>query len=361
MSLDSKSSSIKNLQRRSVGAVVGSISLAATLIAIVIFLPSLVSKLIHSVFAANPRAAEMTTFFVAEILKLAALLFLITWAATLTRALLPTEKIRATLSRRKELSGQLVAAGVGVATPFCSCSAVPVFTGFVSAGVPLALTMTFLVSSPMVNEVAIFLLASTFGVATAAVYALAGILIALVVGRFLGRTSLANIEASALPKPRLLSLVLTDISKPELVIDTSLVTRIRDSRQEATRLLRTTMPYVAIATVVGAIIHTWVPASSIEMIGGFGAITGVLLATLAGVPLYSSAATVLPLIDVLAGKGIPTGTLLAFMMSVTALSLPEAILLRRVMKPRLLAMYFGSVAMGIVVVGILMNSFLPNW
>jgi uncharacterized membrane protein YraQ (UPF0718 family) len=242
------------------------------------------------------------------------------------------------------IRGHGIAAGIGVATPFCSCSAVPVFTGFVRGGVPVSQAISFLVASPLVNEIAIIMLASTVGWSIAGAYAGMGFAL-----RKFAKPSLTEVTQVK---------SLNVIDSQGNVIKPSLQKRANAALLEARDTVKTTCVFLLIGVGIGALIHGWVPTSAIETIASWGPVVGVLAATVIGVPLYSGIATVVPIISALSEKGMPMGTLLAFAMSVTALSLPEALLLRKVMKPKLLGAYFGTVSLGIIFVGIIFNTVL---
>jgi uncharacterized membrane protein YraQ (UPF0718 family) len=234
-----------------------------------------------------------------------------------------------------------------VITPFCSCSAVPVFIGFVAAGVPLGVTLSFLIASPMVNEVAIVLLFGLFGWKITALYIISGLTIAIVAGILLGRMRLERWVEPFVFETRLRGKPI-DPSQGLSWDD-----RLEMAREEVVSILRKVWPYLLVGIGVGAVIHGWAPeAWFAEHATG---LLGVPIAVGVGIPLYSNAAGVIPLVEVLYGKGVPMGTLLAFMMSVVALSLPEMILLRRVLKPQLILTYVGVVASGILATGVMFN------
>jgi uncharacterized membrane protein YraQ (UPF0718 family) len=247
------------------------------------------------------------------------------------------------------IRGHGIAAGIGVATPFCSCSAVPVFTGFIRGGVPVSQAISFLVASPLVNEIAIIMLASTVGWAIAGAYAAMGFAIA--VGAGIALRKFAKPSLTEVTQVKSINI----IDSQGNVVKPSLQKRAHAALLEARDTVKTTFVFILIGVGVGALIHGWVPNSAIETIASWGPVVGVLAATALGVPLYSGIATVIPVISALAEKGMPMGTLLAFAMSVTALSFPEALLLRKVMKPKLLAAFFGTVSLGIIFVGITFN------
>jgi hypothetical protein len=295
------------------------------------------------------RVAASLAFFISHTIGLIGILGGITSLAVFIRSFINEEKVRDHMSKVNTFKGHGIAAGIGVATPFCSCSAVPVFTGFVRAGVPVSQAISFLVASPLVNEVAIAMLATWVGWQIAGVYAAAGFAIAVVAGVVLKRV--ATPELTEITPAKSLLTMVQESGRSEI----KLVDRLNMAAIEARDIVRTTFVYILIGVGAGSLIHGWVPESTIASIAALGPVVGVVVATALGVPLYSGIATVIPVVSALAEKGMPMGTLLAFSMSVTALSLPEAMLLRKVMKPKLLAIYFATVATGIILVGIAFN------
>jgi uncharacterized membrane protein YraQ (UPF0718 family) len=297
----------------------------------------------------NAKVADSLAFFISHSIGLISLLAAITTAAVFLRSYIDADKVRKHMEKVGSIRGHGIAAGIGVATPFCSCSAVPVFTGFIRGGVPVSQAISFLVASPLVNEIAIIMLASTVGWSIAGAYA--GMGFAIAVG--------AGIALRKFAKPSLTEVTqvksLNVIDSQGNVIKPSLQKRANAALLEARDTVKTTFVFLLIGVGIGALIHGWVPTSAIETIASWGPVVGVLAATVIGVPLYSGIATVVPIISALSEKGMPMGTLLAFAMSVTALSLPEALLLRKVMKPKLLAAFFGTVSLGIIFVGITFN------
>jgi uncharacterized membrane protein YraQ (UPF0718 family) len=297
----------------------------------------------------SEATADSLAFFISHSIGLISLLAAITTAAVFLRSYIDADKVRKHMEKVGSIRGHGIAAGIGVATPFCSCSAVPVFTGFIRGGVPVSQAISFLVASPLVNEIAIIMLASTVGWSIAGAYA--GMGFAIAVG--------AGIALRKFAKPSLTEVTqvksLNVIDSQGNVIKPSLQKRANAALLEARDTVKTTFIFLLIGVGIGALIHGWVPTSAIETIASWGPVVGVLAATVIGVPLYSGIATVVPIISALSEKGMPMGTLLAFAMSVTALSLPEALLLRKVMKPKLLAAFFGTVALGIIFVGITFN------
>ncbi len=296
------------------------------------------------------RLGEAIHFFCYDVTKIAQLLTGVIFAVTVLRSFMSVERTRALLGGRREGAGNVAAASLGVITPVCSCSAVPVFIGFVAAGVPLGVTLSFLIASPLVNEVAIVLLFGLFGWQVAALYIAAGLSIAIVAGFVLGRLHLEGwvepfvFETTLRGKP-------IDPSEGLSWDD-----RIAMGREEVATILHKIWPYLLVGVGLGAAIHGWMPADwfAAHATGVFG----VPIAVAVGVPLYSNAAGVMPLVEALHDKGLPMGTVLAFMMSVVALSLPEMILLRRVLTPKLIATFVGVVASGILAIGFLFNAIL---
>ena len=300
----------------------------------------------------SAKVADSLAFFISHSIGLLSLLAAITTAAVFLRSYIDADEVRKHMEKVGSIRGHGIAAGIGVATPFCSCSAVPVFTGFIRGGVPVSQAISFLVASPLVNEIAVIMLASTVGWAIAGAYAAMGFAIA--VG--------AGISLRKFAKPSLTEVTqvksLNIIDAQGNVVKPSVQKRANAALLEARDTVKTTFVFILIGVGVGALIHGWVPNSAIETIASWGPVIGVIASTAIGVPLYSGIATVIPVISALAEKGMPMGTLLAFAMSVTALSFPEALLLRKVMKPKLLAAFFGVVTLGIIVVGITFNILL---
>ena len=298
------------------------------------------------------RLTETVHFFLYDMIKIVLLLVAIIFAVTVLRSYMSVERTRALLGGRREGVGNVMAAGLGVVTPFCSCSAVPAFIGFVAAGVPIGVTLSFLIASPMVNEVAIGLLLTLFGWQITALYIAAGLTIAVVAGWVLGHLGVERWVEPFVFETRLRG-SLVDPGQGMPFDD-----RLRLGAEEVSSILRKIWPYLLVGIGLGAVIHGWVPEAFFVTHAGADNAFGVLVAVGIGVPLYSNAAGVLPLVEALHDKGLPMGTLLAFMMAVVALSLPELVLLRRVLKPQLLATYVAVVATGIVAVGYLFNALL---
>ena len=298
----------------------------------------------------DSRVGETIRFFVFDTTKILLLLAGIIFVVTILRSFMSIERTRALLGGRREGLANVAAAGLGIITPFCSCSAVPAFIGFVSAGVPIGVTLSFLISSPLVNEVALVLLYGMFGWRVALLYVSAGLFIAIVAGYGLGRM---HVERWVEP-----FVFETKVGAAPPGASIPWRERVQMARDEVVKIVGKVLPYLLIGIGVGAVIHGWVPEDFFARVAGPGNPFAVPFAVLIGIPLYSNAAGVLPLVEALYAKGLGMGTLLAFMMAVVALSLPEMILLRRVLKPKLIAAFIGVVAVGILLVGYLFNAVL---
>lgn len=288
-------------------------------------------------------------FFIYDLIKIMLLVIGITYLLTLLQSAINTEDVKRWLAGKGEGYGHLMAAGLGVVTPFCSCSSIPLFLGFTRAGIPLGVTMTFLVASPLVSEIAFVLLVVYFGWQLAVLYLVAGFVISIATGWIIQRLKLEKWLEPLATK----SLVITEagsrIGRPKFA------QRALIAQDEAVSIAKSVFIYVAIGIAVGALIYGWVPAQLIQDIAGGDNPFAVPLLVVLGIPLYGGGAAVLPLIEVMGAAGVPIGTLLALMMSVIALSLPEFIMLRKAMKPQLIATFLVIVALSIIAIGYLFN------
>jgi hypothetical protein len=268
---------------------------------------------------------------------------------SLVQTFIDVQKVRAIVEKRGEGVGNLLAAFFGAVTPFCSCSSVPLFIGFVQAGIPLGITLTFLITSPLISEVAFVLLIGMFGWKIALLYLISGTTIGMISGFILGRMKLERyVEGFVYDiKPR---------SDVQIALEEKLTweERINRSAESTREIVSKVWLYVIVGIAIGAGIHGYVPQNFMASIMG-KTWWSVPLAVLIGVPMYSNAAGIIPIVQALLGKGAALGTVLAFMMAVIGLSLPEAVILRKVLKPRLLAVFFAVVAVGIMLVGYLFN------
>jgi uncharacterized protein len=288
-------------------------------------------------------------FFIFEVPKVLMLLTLIVFVVGVVRSFFTPERTRRILSGRSEAVGNVLAALLGVVTPFCSCSAVPLFIGFVTAGVPLGVTFSFLVSAPMVNEIALVLLLGLFGWKVAAIYMGTGLAIAMVSGWVIGRLGMEKHVEEWVYETQI-----GETTEERLDWDA----RMRCGLSAVRDIVSKVWVYVVLGIGVGAGIHGYVPQDFMASFMGKDVWWGVPAAVLLGVPMYSNAAGIIPVVQALLGKGAALGTALAFMMAVIGLSLPEAVILRKVLKPRLLAAFFGIVAVGILMVGYLFNAIM---
>ena len=296
------------------------------------------------------RLAAAVEFFIFETPKVLMLLAWVVFAVGIIRTFFTPERTRRILAGKNEALGNVLAALLGIVTPFCSCSAVPLFIGFVTTGVPLGVTFSFLVSAPMVNEVALVLLFGLFGWKVAGLYLATGLMVARVSGWILGRLKMErHVEEWVFQIPGGVDAGSAGMDWPG---------RIRAGWDAVKDIVGRVWIYVLLGIAVGAGIHGYVPENFMASLMGRDAWWAVPLAVLLGVPMYSNAAGIIPIVQALLGKGAALGTVLAFMMSVIALSLPEAIILRKVLKPRLIATFFGVVAAGILLVGYLFNAIL---
>jgi uncharacterized membrane protein YraQ (UPF0718 family) len=292
---------------------------------------------------------EALNFFIYDTLKIFLLLTVIIFFVAIIRSQFPPEKTKQILSHKREYIGNVLAALLGVVTPFCSCSAVPLFIGFVESGVPLGVTFSFLISSPMVNEVALILLWGLFGWKIAAIYIGAGLLVAIIAGIIIGRLKMEKYVQDYVWQMEVGNREISKLSLRE---------KLGYAREYTGGLLKKIWPYVLVGIGIGAFIHGYAPENFLAQYAGKDNPFAVPLAVLIGVPLYSNAAGVIPIVHVLMEKGMAVGTVLAFMMAVTALSFPEAVILSNVLKKPLLAVFFGTVAVAIIIVGYLFNAIL---
>jgi uncharacterized membrane protein YraQ (UPF0718 family) len=297
------------------------------------------------------RLGEAVNFFIYDTLKIALLLTVIVFVVAVIRSYFSPERARALLAHRRQYVGNGLAALLGIVTPFCSCSAVPLFIGFVESGVPLGVTFSFLISSPMVNEVAVVLLWGLFGAKVALLYVVTGVGVAIVAGVIIGKLKMEKYVQDYVYQMKGRSVGVGSLSFHQ---------RLMDAWDYTWDLLKKIGPYVMLGVGVGAFIHGYAPADFLAKHAGRGNPFAVPLAVLVGVPLYSNAAGMIPVVQALMGKGLPIGTALVFMMAVTALSIPEAVILKKVLKMRLLVTFFGIVALSIVGVGYLFNAILTQ-
>ena len=286
-------------------------------------------------------------FFVYGVPKISALMMVAVFIVSILRSYIPPEKTKKFLSHRHTLVGNILAALVGILTPFCSCSAVPLFIGFMEAGVPLGVTFSFLVSSPMVNEIGLIMLLGMFGWEIALLYVTSGVIIAIVSGYVIGKLKLEHLVEGYVYQIKSVDM---EIYEP------TFAERCREAKDFTVTFVRKTLLYIAVAMAVGGFIHGYVPGDFLTAYAGRDNPLAVPLVVLIGVPMYNSAAGMVPIIYALVEKGLPLGTSLAFLMSVAALSLPEMIILRKVLKVKLIVIYVSILAVAIMLTGYFFNA-----
>ena len=308
--------------------------------------------IVYSLLGLGPESqvGSALNFFLYDTVKIFILLLVIVYVVTFLRSFFSPEKTRAWLAERKGSTfiGHILAALLGIITPFCSCSAVPLFIGFVEAGIPLGVTFTYLIAAPMVNEVALVMLYGLFGWQIALTYIVSGEVIAIVAGLVIGRLKLEGFVEEYVYQVKV---------KPtrSIMQEPTYTERFQESWIETFDIIKRIWLYVVIGIGIGALMHGWVPAGALAAYAGKDNPFAVIIAVIIGIPLYSNAAGIIPLVSELTRAGVAMGTALAFMMAVTALSIPEMILLRKVLKPQLLAIFIGVVGVGIIGTGYLFN------
>ena len=295
--------------------------------------------------SADTHLGEVINYFIFDTIKIFLLLYVIVFFVSVMRTFLSPEKVRVFVARQHPIVGHGVAALMGVVTPFCSCSAVSLFLGFVEAGIPLGITFSFLIASPMINEVAVVMLLGSFGLKVAVIYVFSGLMIAIIAGMIIGRLNVEHLIEDLAHK------------KIQAAPDHKMIwkDRVQYAQRYALGILKKVGIYIMIGVGVGAWIHGYVPADFLAQYAGADKWYAVPLATMVGIPLYANAAGVMPIVHALFEKGVALGTVLAFMMAVTALSFPEFLILKRVMKPRLIAIFASVVGAGIIFTGYVFN------
>lgn len=302
--------------------------------------------------AESSYLGKAVNFFLYDTIKIFLLLVTINYVMAATRYFLPVDKIRDILTKRKWYGADyLLASLFGVITPFCSCSSIPLFVGFLSAGIPLGVTLAFLITSPLVNEASIAIFIGIFGVQTTLLYVASGVIIGTIGGIALGKMKLENSIDESLRTIIAKKTVTHNLQKTKIPLSSLLM----NFWNEGWAITKSIFLYVVVGVGVGAIIHGYLPVGFFEKYLANGNWWSVPLATILAVPLYSNAVGVIPIMQVLVAKGVPLGTALSFMMATVGLSLPEALILRKAMKPRLLYSFFITVTIGIVLIGTAFN------
>lgn len=302
---------------------------------------------INTQFLSTEHYKGAVDFFFYDSLKIFLMLSVIIFLVSLIRSFFPPERTKKLLGegRARGVLGNIFAALLGVITPFCSCSAVPVFMGFLEAGIPLGVTLSFLISSPMVNEIAIIMLWGLFGWKIALLYIATGLAVAIISGVIIGRLKMEGYVETNIIQAK---------ASGEIAV-LSWKQRLYNAGEYVLYILQTIWPYVIIGIAIGALMHGWAPEGWLAKYAGRDNPFSVLIAVIIGIPLYSNSAGTIPIVKELTRLGMPIGTALSFMMAVTALSLPEFIILRRVLKPRLLAVFIWIMAVTIVIIGYMFN------
>jgi len=299
--------------------------------------------------AEGTALASSVNFFVYDSIKVTLMLAVIVFAVAIVRTFITPQKVKKLVAGRTEGVGNVVAAVLGIPTPFCSCSAVPLFIGFVESGVPLGVTFSFLIASPLINEIAAAMLLAMFGWEIAALYIISGLIIAILAGIIIGRLHLEGEVEEFVYKCKL-----HDLVEKEMTWNDRLVFAKSESKDITLRVL----PYILLGIAIGAVIHGYAPADFLANIAGPDNPLAVPIAVLIGIPLYSNAAGMIPILEVLTANGMAMGTALAFMMAVIGLSLPEMIILRKVLKIKLLATFAGILFVAFTLTGYLFNAVL---
>ncbi|MCX6816383.1 MAG: permease [Candidatus Beckwithbacteria bacterium] len=295
---------------------------------------------------------DTINFFIYDLIKIGLLLIVINYMMAITRYYFPMEKVRDILTKRRWFGlDYLLAALLGVITPFCSCSSIPLFIGFAGAGIPLGVTFAFLISSPLVNESSLYLFPAMFGMRVTILYNLIGVTVAILGGMLIQRLHVGKYIKPELLKFKSRQQVETDNGGASLPFKAL----IRYFWHDGMYITKKIFPYVVLGVGIGALIHGFVPTNLVEKYLSTKAWWTIPLATLLGAPLYANSVSVIPVMEALVGKGVPLGTALAFMTSIVTISIPEALILKKVMRWQLLAMFFGITIVGIMIIGYLFN------
>lgn len=294
------------------------------------------------------RIGGSVQFFLYDVLKIAVLLCFLIFVISYIQSYFPPERSKGILGRFHGVSANIISAMLGTVTPFCSCSSIPLFIGFTSAGLPLGVTFSFLISSPMVDLGSLILLMSIFGAKVAILYVLVGLVIAIAGGALIEKLHMEPYVEEFIRKAGSVDIESPTLTKRE---------RIQFAKEQVVFTFKKVFPYILIGVGIGAVIHNWIPESWIEAVLGGKNPFGVILATLVGVPMYADIFGTIPVAEALLYKGAQLGTILSFMMAVTTLSLPSMIMLRKAVKPKLLTLFIIICTIGIIIVGYLFNVF----
>ena len=295
----------------------------------------------------STRIGGSVQFFLYDVLKITVLLCFLIFLISYIQSYFPPERSKKILGRFHGIGANSVAALLGTVTPFCSCSSIPLFIGFTSAGLPVGVTFSFLISSPMVDLGSLLLLMSIFGAKVAIIYVVVGLIVAVV-----GGTIIEKLHMERYVESFILSAGSVDIESPDLTKKDRLIY----AKEQMLSTFKKVFPYILVGVGVGAVIHNWIPEKWVATVLGSGNPFGVVLATLVGVPMYADIFGTIPIAEALLSKGAQLGTILSFMMAVTTLSLPSIIMLRKAVKPKLLALFIAICTIGIIIVGYFFNA-----
>ena len=313
------------------------------------WLDTLIGNLLNSLgLNTAGRIGGSVQFFLYDVVKITVLLCVLIFLISYIQSYFPPERSRKIMGRFRGTRANCIAALLGTVTPFCSCSSIPLFIGFTSAGLPLGVTFSFLISSPMVDLGSLVLLMSIFGAKVAVFYVLLGLIIAVAGGTLIEKLHMENHVEEFIRRASAV-----DIASPTLTQKE----RLLYAKEQVAQTFRKVFPYILIGVGIGAVIHNWIPENRVVAVLGNGNPFGVILATLIGIPMYADIFGAIPIAEALLGKGAQLGTVLAFMMGVTTLSLPSLIMLRKAVKPKLLGVFIAVCTAGIILVGYLFNLF----
>ncbi|MFY9313836.1 MAG: permease [Tepidanaerobacteraceae bacterium] len=314
------------------------------------WLSELIRLLLEKVFglSINDRMGGSIHFFIYDTIKIFILLSLLIFVISYIQSYFPPERTKKILGKIKGIKGNILGALLGTITPFCSCSSIPIFIGFTSAGLPLGVTFSFLISSPMVDLASLMLLMSFFGAKIAIAYVVVGLILAVIGGTLIEKFRLEKYVEGYVREIENVDAEVPEMTRKE---------RISYSKEQVRDIIERVWLYVLIGVGIGAAIHNWIPQSFIENVVGGNNPFAVLLATVVGIPMYADIFGTLPIAEALFAKGVNVGTIVSFMMAVTALSLPSMIMLSKVVKPKLLAIFVSIVTVGIIIIGYLFNAF----
>jgi len=314
------------------------------------WLANLVTLLVRNIFRldVNSKMGGSIHFFIYDVVKIFILLSFLIFMISYIQSYFPPERTKKILGRYKGVTANILAALLGTVTPFCSCSSIPLFIGFTNAGLPIGVTFSFLISSPLVDLASVILLASIFNWKIAIAYVIVGIVLAVISG-----TTISKLKLEKYVEPFVFNNKMLETEQEQLTF----ADRVEFAKDQVLEIIKRVWLYILIGVGIGALIHNWIPESIINAVLGQDKWYSVLLATFAGVPMYADIFGTLPIAEALVLKGVGLGTALAFMMGVTALSLPSMVMLKKIVKTKLLVIFIGIVTLGIIIIGYLFNAF----